>query len=647
MNQLSPNEKLEHLKDHLRLASELEQQLMCAYLFTAFSIKQDCPDEDSMIAQDRNKQLKSWRGAVTGVAVQEMLHLGLVSNMLTAIGGEPYFARQNFPLDYEDMKRFGYEDEHKAKLGLWKFSVCSIKRFKWFESYDGGAFPVCPEQEDTFPLTKLKPAGFLSLEKLGLSTLVELYENIARLFKELAEEKNFQLFKEPGALVSSQITDNQVTALFNYPPALSQPRNEEAGDQYTLPLLNAVTDLKSALVAIDTIIVQGEGDFEEWRAFLEKLVPKEDYPGFWPFPTIQSPSHEDTFDSVLKGLEGIDWEPARDVVNNPLPDRISNAVTNSVAELFNDVYCVMLDVLGASFAHQGSPYGVASLTQGALRMMVYVMSPLGNMLTQLKIDDKGERKAGPSFIYEQNNGHSWKELENRLRDVAANASRIAAVIPREEKVYLTPGYLGIPKKGQVYPQTTKYDLLENMVSRNLKFMANRIQEVSGYAVPELHVCMGLNACKGQDITGAATMAGVGQCATADPHICSGQNSCRDQGGCGFTPAPFPGMTGLQDHPGENDCKGLGACGSPILPSITNTRDKNTDPSLGLDGDKKIYEKGQGSVWRYARILFEKKMKAQGKAYGPSVGPGGIGGHDFPGWSPKNGEEPKRKKYELE
>ena len=38
-----------------------------------------------------------WRKTVRGIAVEEMLHLALVSNLMTAIGAAPVFGRPNFP----------------------------------------------------------------------------------------------------------------------------------------------------------------------------------------------------------------------------------------------------------------------------------------------------------------------------------------------------------------------------------------------------------------------------------------------------------------------------------------------------------------------------------------------------------------------
>jgi Ferritin-like len=38
-----------------------------------------------------------WRKTLTGIAIEEMLHLALVANVMTAIGAAPRLARPNFP----------------------------------------------------------------------------------------------------------------------------------------------------------------------------------------------------------------------------------------------------------------------------------------------------------------------------------------------------------------------------------------------------------------------------------------------------------------------------------------------------------------------------------------------------------------------
>ncbi|MFE0045586.1 Ig-like domain-containing protein [Streptomyces albireticuli] len=116
---------------------------------------------------------------------------------------------------------------------------------------------------------------------------------------------------------------------------------------------------------------------------------------------------------------------------------------------------------------------------------------------------------------------------------------------------------------------------------------------------ELHVCMGLNSCAGQDVHGKATMAGTGECATVQ-HVCHGEGACRGQGGCGYAGDDYE-----QFHPGEQACRFNGSCASPI----NESRVFSGGPLKGK------------SVWQQARHLFEARMYAAGKAFGPAPGQG--------------------------
>jgi hypothetical protein len=119
------------------------------------------------------------------------------------------------------------------------------------------------------------------------------------------------------------------------------------------------------------------------------------------------------------------------------------------------------------------------------------------------------------------------------------------------------------------------------------------------AAKELHVCMGLNACAGQDVNGAAPMAGMGQCATVQ-HVCHGDNTCRGQGGCGYAGSDFE-----QWKPGDQSCASNGSCASPINVSRVSSAGPN---------------KGK-SVWKLARQRFEARMYDAGVEFGPSPGEG--------------------------
>ena len=75
-------------------AAELEHGIMCQYLFAAFSLKQSA---DEGLTDAELTAVRRWRKQILHVATQEMLHLALVHNLLSAIGGAPHLARPNLP----------------------------------------------------------------------------------------------------------------------------------------------------------------------------------------------------------------------------------------------------------------------------------------------------------------------------------------------------------------------------------------------------------------------------------------------------------------------------------------------------------------------------------------------------------------------
>src|SRR5215470_16284046 len=75
-------------------AAELEHGIMCQYLFAAFSLKQRA---DEGLAPEQLEAVTRWRRTVAHVATDEMLHLALVQNVLSAIGAAPHLTRPNLP----------------------------------------------------------------------------------------------------------------------------------------------------------------------------------------------------------------------------------------------------------------------------------------------------------------------------------------------------------------------------------------------------------------------------------------------------------------------------------------------------------------------------------------------------------------------
>src|SRR6266478_6301932 len=67
-------------------AAQIEHLVMCQYLYACFSLKTD-PDEG--LTAEQAGAVARWNETVTGIAIEEMLHLALITNVMTAIGAGP------------------------------------------------------------------------------------------------------------------------------------------------------------------------------------------------------------------------------------------------------------------------------------------------------------------------------------------------------------------------------------------------------------------------------------------------------------------------------------------------------------------------------------------------------------------------------
>lgn len=135
---------------------------------------------------------------------------------------------------------------------------------------------------------------------------------------------------------------------------------------------------------------------------------------------------------------------------------------------------------------------------------------------------------------------------------------------------------------------------------------------------ELNACQGLNACAGRGWGGIASAAGNGACATADLHTCGGGNDCSAQGGCGFlstdptsTASPPPNLPAADQWiPRDNVGKNTGGCQTPI--GTRQVFDRTAGPTIAASGwspsDQATLTALIGtSVWDRARTLFAQKQ----------------------------------------
>jgi Ferritin-like len=88
-------ERREELLWLLVQACEPEHGLMCEYLFAQFTLKRS---REEGLTDEQLAKVTAWERVLIAVIKQEMLHLALTTNLLTAIGAAPHLHRPNFPM---------------------------------------------------------------------------------------------------------------------------------------------------------------------------------------------------------------------------------------------------------------------------------------------------------------------------------------------------------------------------------------------------------------------------------------------------------------------------------------------------------------------------------------------------------------------
>lgn len=304
-----PTISREKLLHALYEAAELEQNLMCTYLYAAFSLKDG---EEEGLSAEEAATVKTWRRAIIDIAIDEMGHLVAVWNITSALGGAPRFGRTNFPLDA------GYLPAGVV-VKLAPFSAGVLQHFVHLErphgsqEPDGAGFTPVSDVSRTPIAPRLTPAGFD-------------YETVGAFYETL------------GAHLRAQVERIGETATFCGDPALQM-----SADEVDLAGAKPVRDLKSALSALDTIIIEGEGA---------------------PFDTAGS--HFQRFVAIRDEFQALrainpDFVPAHPSAHNPVlrkPPRPEGRVwletpeTVAVVDLANAAYALTLRLLAAAYALQ-------------------------------------------------------------------------------------------------------------------------------------------------------------------------------------------------------------------------------------------------------------------------------------------------------
>lgn len=334
-------------------AAEIEQGLMCSYLYAAWSLKQSVSEG---LTEKQLAAINGWRDSIQSVAMEEMLHLALVSNLLMSLGSPPHFMRPNFPVAP------GY---HPSSIvaRLTPFTRDAADHFVYLERPEGMALPQAKGFESGIRYQRDRGETRLTPTAEDYDTVGHLYRGIEDGFRILAEklgEKGLFL-GDPQAQISAEVLD--------------------------FTGLTAVTDLDSAIAAILTVIEQGEGGRQD--------AEQSHYARFRAI--------RDEYDIFLKEDPG--FQPHRPVVSDPVMFRpitdqgtvhVSARPAARVLDLANATYGLMLRLLASGFGMaSGSSITRRIEIESAIAVMT-IMKSLALLLTTLPANDSAQT-AGMNF----------------------------------------------------------------------------------------------------------------------------------------------------------------------------------------------------------------------------------------------------------
>jgi hypothetical protein len=419
----------EQLIDALHAASEVEHVLMCEYLFAAYSMKRSTDEGISAVDLERSRR---WGMASTFIARQEMEHLGLVLNILSAIGAPPYLGRPNFP-----QKKGYYGKGNPIEVTLTKFDLPTIERFVVYEAPAPSPKGLLTASNDTFVPEDYKdlPSLRAALLARGRARISAAATRLQAPLYQMRTEANpfpFDSVPELYATISEGITylsesPEEERELFSGNPEAQiygGPDSPYEGDmddlnQYGIDLM-PVTGADSAQTAIAMILLQGEGS----------MAP----------PDYMQHTHWELFKKMRDEMGTLD--AARNVAPNTLPDYppdvdraqvnlITNEQTAQVARLFNHTYETMLLMMLYLY---GYPRKTKEESKGFtdaifFPLMTMFVRQLAEVLTQLPAFTGGQGNSGPSFIHRY--AEAADEIAGVVDEVGDDVAQAARNLDRD------------------------------------------------------------------------------------------------------------------------------------------------------------------------------------------------------------------------
>jgi CDGSH-type Zn-finger protein/uncharacterized Fe-S cluster protein YjdI len=334
-------------------AAEIEHNLMCTYLYAAFSLKS--PGEGLSGAEA--DAVGRWRREITAVAIDEMSHLVAVWNITSALGGAPRFGRTNFPLDP------GYLPA-RIVVKLAPFNEASLQHFVYLERPVGSNEPEGIGFEPERLFQRSISAERLTPMPIDYSTVGEFYKVLGEGIRVLV------------ARVGE-------TAAFAGDPALQLSSTETA-----LPWARPVRCSKTAMEALDAIIRQGEGapGHSEGSHFERFCAIRGEYQALKAANPAFAPSHPAAVNPVLRRPprpEGRVW--------------LETDSASATVDVANAAYGLMLRLLAYSYA-VAAPHPDKTLAVDLATGLMRAMAQFGQHAARLPAGPSNPNcNAGMSF----------------------------------------------------------------------------------------------------------------------------------------------------------------------------------------------------------------------------------------------------------
>jgi CDGSH-type Zn-finger protein len=330
---------VDSLRRHLQWAIEIEHGTLPPYLCALYSIKEGYNEEAAEV--------------VHSVFMEEMLHLTMAANLLNAVGGSP---KLDTPSLLPRFPTYLPHSNRAFEVPLMKFSREAVDVFLKIER---------PGEHDGLP------------EDDKFETIGQFYEAIEVALKRLAGELGEE-------------------ALFSGDPARQVTDELYYGGSGRIV---TVTDLQSALAALEEIVEQGEGlqHQEVWDGDRDMFHPeREEVAHYFRFQEIYVGRRHAPGDTPQSGPTGepfnVDWEAVHNMRPNPRSkDYPKGSEIRAQMNEFNHAYSGVLHLLDECF--NGSPRLLAVAT-GAM----YGLKEQAIELMKLPSGD-GETTVGPSFEY--------------------------------------------------------------------------------------------------------------------------------------------------------------------------------------------------------------------------------------------------------